>query len=86
MGCDFYESDDGVHERRHVPIGIGEGSIIQGAIIDKDVSIGKNVTIINETGRQETSLDHPLCVIRDGIPIIIKNSILPDGWSLENEV
>lgn len=86
MGCDFYESDGGSHDRRDVPIGIGEGSIIQGAIIDKDVSIGKNVTIINETSRQETSLDHASCVIRDGIPIVIKNSILPDGWNLENEV
>ncbi len=86
MGCDFYESESGSRDRRSVPIGIGEGSVIQGAIIDKDVSIGRNVTIVNETGRLESPLNHACCAIRDGIPIVIKNSILPDGWSLENEV
>ncbi len=86
MGCDYYETSDLNPEDRTVPMEIGEGSIIQGAIIDKNVSMGRNVTIINETGRQESSTEHPVCVIRDGIPIVMKNSSLEDGWCLENRV
>ncbi len=86
MGNDFYEADSESRERRAVPMEIGEGAVIQGAIIDKNVSVGRNVTIINESARQNTSLNHPICSIREGISIVVKNSILPDGWNLENEV
>lgn len=86
MGCDYYESDDSRQKRKSAAMEIGEGSVIQGAIIDKNVCLGKNVRIVNESNREETSLDHPLCVIRDGIPIVVKNAVLPDGWELEKEV
>jgi glucose-1-phosphate adenylyltransferase len=86
MGCDFYESEEDSTEGRTVPVGIGEGSVIEGAIIDKDVSIGRNARIVNESKREETSLEHPTCVIRDGIPIVMKNSEIKDGWNLEDEV
>lgn len=86
MGNDFYESDDSAKRRKEAPMVIGDGSIIQGAIIDKNVCIGNNVRVINESNREETDLDHPVCVIRDGIPIIVKNAVLPDGWDLEKEV
>lgn len=90
MGCDFYEPDrarieigeDGVE----VPMGIGQGSVIQGAIVDKNVSIGCNVKIINASNRESSADDHPICVIREGIPVVIKNQMLPNGWDLENEV
>ena len=86
MGCDFYESELAEHKRKTSPMEIGEGTVIQGAIIDKNVCIGKNVKIVNESKREETSLDHPLCAIRDGIPIVVKNAVLPDDWDLEKEV
>ncbi len=86
MGCDFYESDDPGKKIRTSPMEIGQGTEIQGAIIDKNVCIGRNVSIVNRSKRVETSLDHPLCVIRDGIPIVVKNAILPDGWDLESDV
>ena len=81
MGCDYYEREPG-----EIPMHIGEGSHIEGSIIDKNCRIGKNVTIINEAGREQTDLEHPVCVIRDGIPVVIKKSVLPDGWSLESEI
>lgn len=36
-----------VEEDIHIPIGIGEGSQIKKAIIDKNVRIGKNVKVSN---------------------------------------
>ena len=42
--------------------------------------------IVNASGRMDTSHDHPKCVIRDGIPIVMKNVTLPDGWDLEKDV
>lgn len=86
MGCDFYESDDSSQKRKESPLEVGEGTLIEGAIIDKNVCIGKNVRIVNSSNRNESSMDHPICVIRDGIPIIVKNAVLPDGWDLEKEV
>ncbi len=86
MGNDFYESDEGDYPRRDVPMEIGAGSIVHGAIIDKNVSMGPDTRIINASNRLETNLNHPVCVIRDGIPIVVKNSILPAGWDLEKEV
>jgi glucose-1-phosphate adenylyltransferase len=86
MGNDFYESEKSRDEPKPVPMRVGAGSIIEGAIVDKNVCIGKNVRVINTSKREETDLDHPICVIRDGIPIIVKNATLPDGWDLEKEV
>jgi glucose-1-phosphate adenylyltransferase len=86
MGNDYYESDDHSKKVKSAPLEIGDGSVIEGAIVDKNVCIGKNVRIINSSKREETDLEHPTCVIRDGIPIIVKNSVLPDGWDLEKEI
>lgn len=86
MGCDFYERDDELDTENQLPMRIGAGSKIHGAIIDKNCRLGKNVTIINESGREQTDLEHPTCVIRDGIPVIVKGSELPDGWTLESNI
>lgn len=83
MGCDFYDSRK---ITRDVAMEIGEGSIVDGAIIDKNVSIGKNVRIVNSSNRTDTDFEHPTCVIRDGIPIVIKKAKLADGWDLEKEI
>jgi glucose-1-phosphate adenylyltransferase len=83
MGCDFY---DARQEVRDVGLEIGEGSVIENAIIDKNVSMGKNVRIVNGSGREESDLEHPACVIRDGIPIVIKNATLTDGWDLDRDL
>ncbi|QEG20955.1 glucose-1-phosphate adenylyltransferase [Mariniblastus fucicola] len=86
MGAAYYNSERPAEVDTEIPLGIGEGTVIDGAIIDLDCRIGKNVRIINGKNRMETSLDHPTCVIRDGIPILIKKSILPDDWTLDDEV
>ncbi len=86
MGNDFYESKDAKHSQRPAPMEIGENSVIEGAIIDKNVCIGKNAKIVNVSKRDETDLEHKTCVIRDGIPILMKNVVLNDGWDLEKDV
>ena len=86
MGAAYFNSERPAEVETDIPLGVGEGSIVDGAIIDLDCRIGKNVKIINGRGRSETSLDHATCVIRDSIPILIKKSILPDGWTLDDEV
>lgn len=77
MGADFYEAEG---QRNGRPaVGIGKGSVIEGAILDKNCRVGQNVRIINEAGI-ENSEDAEDCVIRDQIPIVIKEATLPDGW------
>jgi glucose-1-phosphate adenylyltransferase len=80
LGCDFYESLESIaeHERAGKPrIGIGSGSRIENAIIDKNARVGNNV-VISPAGKPE-NLDHPLYYIRDGVVIIPKNAMIPHG-------
>lgn len=62
------------------PIGIGEGTLIQEAIVDKNARIGRNVRIVNRDKRREG--EGPGWVIRDGIVVIPKNSVVPDGTTI----
>ena len=78
MGSDFYNKFEIADKDSYTEssVKIGEGSFIRKAIIDKNVSIGKNVRIdpgdrINE--------DNEWCHIRDGIVVIPKSSKIPDG-------
>ena len=80
MGADYFEGSDVVqknNEQGIPPLGIGEGTHIQGAIVDKNVHIGKNVRILAEG--KDTDVDHPLYYVRDGIVIIPKGCVIPDG-------
>ncbi len=78
MGSDYYnkvEMLDGatVTERA---IKIGENTRIHRAIIDKNASIGRNVVI--HPGDRITE-DNEWCHIRDGIVVVPKGKIIPDG-------
>jgi glucose-1-phosphate adenylyltransferase len=80
FGCDYYETLESIqaHERLGQPrIGIGANCRIEQAIIDKNVRIGNNVRI-SPAGKPPHQ-DHPLYYIRDGIVIIPKDAIIPDG-------
>ena len=57
--------------------GIGEGSIIENAIIDRNASIGRNCLIANRDNVKE--FDGDGYYIRDGIIVVPKNGVLPDG-------
>lgn len=84
MGADVFEHADDVKKNDRdgrPPMGIGSGSYIEGAIIDKNCRIGRNVRIINEQ-RVENRGEEEACVIRDGIPVVVKEGVLYDGWRL----
>jgi glucose-1-phosphate adenylyltransferase len=61
-------------------LGIGEGSLIQDAIIDLNARIGRNVRILNKKKRREAEGDG--WVIRDGIVVVPKAGIIPDGTTI----
>jgi glucose-1-phosphate adenylyltransferase len=59
------------------PIGIGSESVIEGAIVDKNARIGRGVRIVNEAGIKEKDGDGYF--IREGIVIVPKNAVIPNG-------
>jgi glucose-1-phosphate adenylyltransferase len=82
MGCDLYETSDVVAmNQANPPLGIGEGTHIENAIIDKNCRIGRNVRVVNEKGLENTE-ETPNWMIRDGIIVMAKDSALPDDWKM----
>lgn len=82
MGADYYEplSESSRHlTRGKIPIGIGEGTIIRKAIVDKNARIGRNVQIINKEGIEEAEREDLGFYIRSGIVVVLKNAVIPDG-------
>ena len=85
MGADYYETvdqltDDTAHGTPRV--GVGDGTLIEGAIVDKNCRIGAGARVVNGSATDHTQ-EAEDCMIVDGIPVVIKNSVLPDGWTLE---
>ena len=81
MGCDYYENIDQIEQKskKGIPIlGIGERCIIEDAIIDKNCSIGNDVII--KGGAHLEKLDHPLYTIKDGIVVVKKGAVIPNGY------
>jgi glucose-1-phosphate adenylyltransferase len=81
MGIDYYEQVDQIAEnaRQGRPCtGIGTGSVIERAIIDKNARIGRDVRIINDTGIVDSD-ETGTHVIRDGVTVIPKGAVLRDG-------
>lgn len=78
MGSDFYnvEAVNEQGEIEEVPLRIGAGSQIRRAIIDKNALIGENV-VIDPRDREDQDTDY--CSIRDGVIVIPKRKVIPDG-------
>lgn len=84
MGADYYEPSAKVaqNDTDGLPrIGVGPGSVIDGAIIDKNCRIGANSRIVNDSERTDYDGDAG-CVVRDGVIVVPKNAVLPPGWRL----
>jgi glucose-1-phosphate adenylyltransferase len=77
MGADFYEAEAGDRAVGTPPLGIGHGTRIRGAIIDKNAAIGAGVRI--EPFPEGVDIDHEDWSVHDGIVVVPKNAILPDG-------
>ncbi|MBB73883.1 MAG: glucose-1-phosphate adenylyltransferase [Planctomycetaceae bacterium] len=77
MGSDDYSTD--------IPecageIGIGAGAVIEGAILDKNCQIGAQARVVNDTGVEHH--DGEGCLIRERIPIVLKDAVIPSGWKM----
>jgi len=80
MGADKFETLVELDENKRLGlpnIGIGAGSVIEGAILDKNVRIGRNVVIRNHIGSDDSE-GETYCV-RDGIVVIPKGIVIPDN-------
>ena len=80
IGVDGYETlqDMEQAQTKGIPaIGIGAESVIENAIIDKNARIGRGVRIVNREGIKEK--DGNGYFIREGIVIVAKNGVIPDG-------
>ena len=81
MGSDYYETiAEMAHSlERGIPkIGIGERCFIKNAILDKDCRIGDDVKITGGTHLIDS--DHSLYVVKDGIVVVKKGAVIPDGF------
>jgi glucose-1-phosphate adenylyltransferase len=85
MGHDFYQEPEEIDADRkagRTPLGIGDGTIIERAIIDKNCRIGRNVRIVNSREVRERD-DDGIAAIREGITCVVKDAVAPDGWHLK---
>lgn len=82
MGADYYQTLDDMEGDRASGrpwIGIGAGTIVRRAIIDKNARIGARVKLLNEAGAENSDGPGGGYFIRDRIIIVPKNGLIPDG-------
>lgn len=81
MGSDYYETlqDITQESEKGIPaMGVGQRCQIHRAIIDKNCRIGNDVII--RGGEHFENKDHPLYAVKDGIVVVKKGAIIPDGF------
>ncbi|MDP6443661.1 MAG: glucose-1-phosphate adenylyltransferase [Pirellulaceae bacterium] len=78
MGHDDYDWED---SSKSAPPAIGDGAVIAGSIVDKNCLIGAGARIENTIDAVDLDVT-PECVIRDGIPVVVKNSVIEPGWKI----
>ena len=82
LGNDYYETPEHLEvdvSNNVPPLGIGDGAVIEKAIIDKNVRIGRQANVINDRGLTELPESQQFS-IRDGVIVVPKNAVLGDGW------
>jgi glucose-1-phosphate adenylyltransferase len=81
MGNDSYETLAEIAEAKakgFPMLGIGERCYIRNAIIDKNVRVGNDVRI--NGGNHLENQDHTLYTVKEGIIVVKKGSVIPDGF------
>jgi glucose-1-phosphate adenylyltransferase len=80
LGADDFETLAEIDNNKNLgipPIGVGPGSVIEGAILDKNVRIGRNVVIRSHKGSENTETE--MYAVRDGIVVVPKGVVIPDN-------
>jgi glucose-1-phosphate adenylyltransferase len=83
MGANDFETEQAKESARKsgLPIlGIGNDSLLERVIVDKNCRIGRNVRIVNRRRVQEDDGDN--YVIREGIVVIPNEAVVPDGTEI----
>jgi len=78
MGSDFYQPLEDIINPDIVSMGIGARCFIKNAILDKNCCIGDDVRI--NGGKHLSDSETDTYVIRDGIVVIKKGAIIPNGF------
>ncbi len=82
MGSDFFESAEERTALRNgggIPLGVGQGTTVKMAILDKNARIGNNVAIVNKDRVEESDRPDEGFYIRNGIVVVVKNASISDG-------
>jgi glucose-1-phosphate adenylyltransferase len=81
MGNDYYETLDEIATdgRAGIPLlGIGTRCYIKNAIIDKNCRIGDDARI--NGGNHLENTDHSLYTVKDGVVVVKKGAVIPNGF------
>jgi glucose-1-phosphate adenylyltransferase len=82
IGSDRYETEAEVRANRAAGVpsfNVGDGTVIERAILDKDCRIGSDVKILNAEKRVEYDEPTGLWHVRDGIVCVPRGTVIPDG-------
>lgn len=85
MGADEFETVEDFEENRRVgrpDYGVGQNCVIKNAILDKNVRIGNNV-VLDPAGLPDNFGPEVKVAIRDGVLVVCKDAIVPDGFILK---
>jgi glucose-1-phosphate adenylyltransferase len=81
MGNDFYETIEEIENARAhgLPtVGIGNRCYIRNCIVDKNCRVGDDVRINGGSHLENT--DHSLYTVKDGIVVVKKGAVIPNGF------
>jgi glucose-1-phosphate adenylyltransferase len=81
MGADYYDPNGPY--KGGIPLGIGPDCQIEGAIIDKNARLGRGVRI--RPFPEGVEIEHDLWTVRDGVVVVPKSTVLPDGTVISPE-
>jgi glucose-1-phosphate adenylyltransferase len=82
MGADYYKTDTSgcTADAETGPIwGIGNGAYIDGALLDKNVTIGRNARLVASEA-PSPNCDFGKVMVRDGIVVVSKDASIEDNW------
>ena len=85
MGADFFEDLTDLEENQEAGrpgVGVGQNCQIKDTILDKNVRVGNNV-VLDPTGLPDNFGPDVKVAIRDGVCIVCKDAVVPDGYVLK---
>ncbi|OWK38618.1 glucose-1-phosphate adenylyltransferase [Fimbriiglobus ruber] len=82
IGADRYETDDQIARNDvagHPSLNIGDGTVIEQAILDKDCRVGSHVTIRSAKGKPDSDSPDGMWCVRDGIVCVPRGAVIPNN-------